>query len=132
MTNGVGFQSMIWGFNKWSDSDKNSIFSAQGNWTVRSFGRLKFRRQKFRRRKFRRRKFRRRKIRRRKFRRTSKSRNFVVRNFVVRNFVIGNYVVLIRVNSVNEKTSFELFNYQIIKLDLKNKFQFDTKIGSKS
>ena len=53
-----------------------------------SYGRRKFRRQKFRRQKFRR----------RKFPRISKSRNLVIRNFVV----------LIRINSVNEETSFSM------------------------
>ena len=47
-----------------------------------------------------RRKFRRQKLCRKKFRRLGKSSNFVVRNFVV----------LIRINSVHKKISFELFN----------------------
>ena len=58
------------------------------------------------RRKFRRKKFRRQKFRRRKFRRISKYRNFVV----------GKFVVTFRINSVDEKTSFDFFNYLIIKM----------------
>ena len=81
------------------------------------FGRRKFRRQKFRRQKFRP----------REFRRISKYRNFVVRNFVV-----GNFVVLIEINSVREKSLFEVFNYLIIKIRDLNKFHFDIKTESKS
>ena len=55
------------------------------------------------RRKFRRQKFRRQKFRRRKFRRIDK------------------------INSVREKSLFELFNYLIIKIRNLNKFHFDTK-----
>ena len=53
-------------------------------------------------------------------------------NFVVRNFVVGNFVVLIKINSVREKSLFELFNYLIIKMSDLNKFHFDTTTESKS
>ena len=60
--------------------------------------------------------FGRQKFRRQKFCRISESRNFAVRNIVVRNIVVRNFVVLIRIDSVHEKISFELYNYLFIKM----------------
>ena len=70
--------------------------------------------RKFRRQKFPRQKFRRQKFRRMKFRRISKSSR--ISKFRRKKFRRQNFVVLIRINSVNEKTSFKLFNYLIIKM----------------